>query len=79
LLELRAFADLIAAPHQCLLARRDLAQAFADYELTDRERARLAARGSRQWSATSSDGSERRLDHASLPLRPDGIPMLHDA
>ncbi|NML17144.1 hypothetical protein [Azohydromonas caseinilytica] len=38
-----ALADLIADPRKCLLARHAPAQALAEYALTERERARLAA------------------------------------
>ena len=39
----RAFADLAASPEQCLAARRDLVGWSTTYDLTERERRRLAA------------------------------------
>jgi hypothetical protein len=38
----KAFADLIAQPERCLVARRDPGAAFARYGLTERERSRLS-------------------------------------
>jgi hypothetical protein len=39
----RAFADHVASPARCLDCRQDSGRALAEYDLTDRERARLRA------------------------------------
>ena len=38
----RALSDMIASPRLCLAVRRDAGEALAGYELSDRERGRLA-------------------------------------